>query len=158
MWSLPVPRLAYLAADLTVWFFAGLPGLLLALIIASARYDFETSVGVLIVPAVLLVSLTAAFIGLVIGHLSPSVVLTGVLTNVTIFVLYLFSPVVFPRDRLPKWSELVHNVLPMKYMTELVQGALTDGLVDDLGLAFAVVGAWAVFGAAVLFTVVDRPR
>ena len=88
MWSLPVPRLAYLAADLTVWFFAGLPGLLLALIIASARYDFDITVSVLIVPAVLLVSLTAAFIGFVIGHLSPSVVLTGVLTNVIIFALW----------------------------------------------------------------------
>lgn len=113
---------------------------------------------VLIVPAVLLVSLTAAFIGFVIGHLSPSVVLTGVLTNVIIFAPYLFSPVVFPQDCLPQWIELVHNVLPIKYMMELVRGALTDGLVDDMGLAFAVVGAWAVFGAAISFTVVNRRR
>ncbi len=43
-------------------------------------------------------------------------------------------------------------------MTELVRGTLTDGLVDDLGLAFAVVGAWAVVGAAISFTVVNRRR
>ena len=71
---------------------------------------------------------------------------------------YLFSPVVFPQDRLPQWIELVHDVLPIKYMTELVRGTLTDGLVDDLGLAFAVVGAWAVVGAAISFTVVNRRR
>ena len=158
MWSLPVPRLAYLAADLTIWFLAGLPGLVLALLIASVRYDFDISISGLIIPAVLLVSLTAAFIGFVIGHLSPSVVLTGVLANVFIFALYLFSPVVFPQDRLPEWIDIIHHVLPVRYMTELLRGTLTDGLVDNLGLAFAVVGAWAVGGAAVAFAVVNRKR
>ncbi len=109
-------------------------------------------------PAVLLVSLSAAFIGNVIGHLSPSVVLTGVLTNVIIFSLYLFSPVVFPHDRLPQWIEILHDILPVKYMTELIRGTLTDGLVDELGLAFMVVGLWTALGAALSFLVVNRRR
>ena len=158
MWSLPIPRMAYLAADLTVWLLASLPGLVLALVVASLRYDFDLALSVYVIPAVLLVTLAAAFIGHLIGHISPSIVLTGVITNVIIFALYLFSPVVFPQERLPEALELLHDVLPVKYMTQLVQGTLTDGLVDGLATPFAVVGAWTAAGAALSFLVVNRRR
>ena len=47
-------------------------------------------------------------------------------------------------------------VLPVKYMAELVRGTVTTGLVDNLGLAFGVVGAWCVISVLALIRVVTR--
>jgi ABC-2 type transport system permease protein len=106
----------------------------------------------------MLVALTAAAVGMSIAHLSPSPVLTGITTNVIIFSLFLFSPVNFPIERLPAGLSHVHRGLPVKYMADLVRGTVTDGLVDDLTLPFAVVGAWCVVSLLVLYRVFTRRR
>lgn len=144
LWTLPVPRLSFLAADLTMWVTITLPGMIVALVIASLRYDVDFSISPLVIPAFLLVALTAALLGNAVAHLSPSPVLTGVITTVIIYALFMFAPVNFPADRLPGGLQALHDVLPVQYMADLVRGTLTDGIVDDLALAFGVVGAWTV--------------
>src|SRR3954451_8711573 len=51
--SLPVPRLASLTANLTYWLAVQLPGTVLALLVASVRFDFALDVSPLVVPAFL---------------------------------------------------------------------------------------------------------
>lgn len=48
--------------------------------------------------------------------------------------------------------------LPVRYMADLVRGTVVDGLVDNLGPAFAVVGAWCVVSVAALYAVLTRRR
>jgi ABC-2 type transport system permease protein len=93
LWSLPMPRLAFLAADLTIWLVATLPGVILSLVVGSARYDFQLDLDPLAAPAFVLVVLTATNVGYAIAHLSPKPELVGVLTNLIIFCLFLFSPI-----------------------------------------------------------------
>ncbi len=84
IWSLPVPRMTYLAADLTLWLVAILPGVVLALVVGSIRYGFALEISPLVIPAVIVVALAASFIGNTIAHLSPSIVLTSMIANVII--------------------------------------------------------------------------
>lgn len=92
------------------------------------------------------------------AHLSPSAVLTGVISNVIIFSLFLFSPVNFPMERLPAGLSHVHQVLPVRYMADLVRGTATGGMVQNLGLTFAVVGAWCVLSLVSLYIIFTRRR
>ena len=101
MRSFPVPRMAYLAADLTIWLLSTLPGVILALVVGSLRYDFELQFSPLIVPAFILVVLMATSVGYAIALLLPKAELVSVLTNLIIFSLFLFSPINFPIERLP---------------------------------------------------------
>ena len=156
IWSLPLPRMAYLAADLTLWMLAILPGVAFALTLGSVLYGFDLELSPLVVPAVLIVALAASFIGNAIAHLSPSIVLTGVITNVIILGSLLFSPINYPADHLPDAIRFVHVALPVKYMADLIRGTVTTGLVENLGLAFAVVSAWALGGFLVSYAVVTR--
>ena len=158
LWPLPIPRLSYVAADFTIWVFVVLPGVLGALVAASAKYGFGLSIGPLAVPAFLLVTLTGVAVGSAFAHLSPSPIFTGVISNVIIFSLFLFSPVNFPNDRLPLVLQRIHEGLPVKYMGDLVRGTTVDGLVSDLQLPFAVVGAWCVVSLGALFVVFTRRR
>jgi ABC-2 type transport system permease protein len=156
MRSFPVPRMAYLAADLTIWLLSTLPGVILALVVGSLRYDFELQFSPLIVLAFTLVVLMATSVGYAIALLAPKAELVNVLTNLIIFSLFLFSPVNFPVERLPDWLETIHRFLPVKYAADAVRGALVPGYSDGLGLALAVLSAWCLVGLIINYRVATR--
>lgn len=156
MLSFPIPRMAYLAADLTIWLLSTLPGVILALVVGSLRYDFELRFSLLIVPAFTLVVLMATSVGYAIALLSPKAELVNVLTNLIIFSLFLFSPINFPVERLPGWLATIHRFLPVKYAADAVRGALVPGYSDGLGLALVVLGVWCLAGLAINYLVATR--
>lgn len=158
MWSLPIPRVIYLLVDFTIWTIIVSPGVVLALVMGSYKYGFGLNISPMAVLAFILVSLTAAAVGMSIAHLSPSPVLTGIITNVIIFSLFLFSPINFPVDRLPLFLSKIHMVLPVKYMADLVRGTLTTGLVENIIPALAAVGIWCVLSMVSLYVVFTRKR
>lgn len=158
MWSLPISRLAYLAADLTIWATATLPGVIVALIVGSLRYDFTLHVSPLVVPAFLLIILTATSVGQVVALLAPKPELVNVMTNLVIFAMFLFSPINFPIERLPGWLAWIHRLLPVKYAADAVRGTLIPEFADGLGLALAVLAAWCVAGLAGSVIVSTRRR
>src|SRR5512136_2057933 len=61
MWSLPVPRLVFVAADATVWILVSLPGVILSLVLGSVYYDFGLRISPLVVPAIALIAMTGTF-------------------------------------------------------------------------------------------------
>jgi ABC-2 type transport system permease protein len=156
MRSFPVPRMAYLTADLTIWLLSTLPGVILAVLIGSLRYDFKLQFNLLIVPAFILVVLMATLVGYAIALLLPKAELVSVLTNLIIFSVFLFSPVNFPIERLPNWLETIHRFLPVKYAADAVRGALVPGYSDGLSLALVVLCIWCLLGLAVNYRVATR--
>jgi ABC-2 type transport system permease protein len=157
MWSLPVPRLVYMAADATIWVLVSLPGVILSLVLGSLYFDFSLQISWLAVPAVLLIAMTGVFIGYTIALGAPKPELAALATQVIVFIIMLFSPVMYPAGQMPHWLQDVHSVFPVMYMADLSRGTLTD-LPVNLGLAFAVVGAWFLFGLIVTFLLVRRRR
>jgi ABC-2 type transport system permease protein len=157
MWSLPVPRLVYMAADATIWVLVSLPGVILSLVLGSLHFDFSLQISWLAVPAVLLIAMTGVFIGYTIALGAPKPELAALATQVIVFIIMLFSPVMYPAGQMPHWLQDVHSVFPVMYMADLSRGTLTD-LPVNLGLAFAVVGAWFLFGLIVTFLLVRRRR
>ena len=155
IWSLPVPRMAHVAADATNVFGTTLPGTILAVILGSTYFNFSLEISPLVIPAVLLIAMCGTFIGYSIAFAVPKPMMVNVITQVLVFFVMLFSPVMFPIDRLPGWLQAIHRVLPIEYMADLIRGTLTD-LNVNLGLAFAVTGAWCVAGFIVTTLMVRR--
>jgi ABC-2 type transport system permease protein len=71
MRSLPVPRLAYLVADLTVWLAIVIPGVILGVIVGALRFGLDLQVSPLVVPAMLMVALTATCVGYALASVLP---------------------------------------------------------------------------------------
>lgn len=157
VWSLPVPRMVYLAADATIWVLVTLPGVIAALAIGAAYYDFGLDISPLVVPALLLVAITGTFIGYAIAHGAPKPEIAQIATQVIVFAIMIFSPVVYPIAQLPHWLATLHRGLPILYMADLARGTLTN-LPVNLGLAFAVVGAWCIVGFIITYALVMRRR
>jgi ABC-2 type transport system permease protein len=158
MWSLPIPRMAFMAADMTIWMLITLPGVILALLVGSIKYDFALQVTPLVVPAFLLVSLTATSVGYAIAHLSPKPELVAVLTNFIIFSLFLFSPINFPAERLPEWLADVHQFLPVMHAADAIRGSLVEAYAAGLGQALLTLSVWCAVALAATYTVLSRRR
>jgi ABC-2 type transport system permease protein len=146
--TLPVPRLAPLASEITYWLVASLPGTVLALVVASYRFDFGLNVNFAVVPALILVAATASAVGYAIATATAPQVTQQVSSFVSIGIL-LFSPVNFPADQLPGPLQAVHRVLPVEAMADVVRWSLTGKYVAHPATAFAMVTVWCV-GALLL--------
>ena len=157
IWSLPVPRMIFVLADATVWTLVSLPGVILALVIGAIYHNFSLEVSLLVVPAFLLIALTSTFIGYAIAHGAPRPEMAHLLTQILVFAIMIFSPVVYPTEQLPGWISAVHSVLPIKYMADLSRGTLTN-LDVNLPLAFGIVGVWCLIGFSITFLVIRRRR
>lgn len=155
MRSLPVPRLAYLAADLTVWLGIVIPGVALGVLVGVWRFGLDLQVSPLVVPAVLMVALTAACVGYAIASVLPYM-LTVIVTQALVIFVLMFSPLTFLPEKLPVWLEAIHRVLPIQAMGELIRGTLAP---NEFGLplgAFLTLGVWCILGFGVTYLTMTR--
>ena len=155
--TLPVPRLAPLASEITYWLGAALPGTVLALVVASVRFDFGLDISLAVVPALLLVAATASAVGYAIATASPPQATQQVSSFVSIGVL-LFSPVSLPAEQLPEPLQAVHDVLPVESMADVVRWSLTGRYVEDPLASFALVSVWCVAALLLSARVATRRR
>jgi ABC-2 type transport system permease protein len=155
MRSLPVPRIVYLLADLTVWLVVVLPGVVFAVVVGTLRFGLELQVSPLVVPAIVLVALTATSIGYALASVLPPMVANMASQVLVVFIL-MFSPLNFPADRLPGWLAAIHRVLPIQAMGELMRGTLASNAFPITLGAFALLGAWCAATFAVTGVVLNR--
>ncbi len=147
--TLPVPRTAFLVSDLLVWTLLALPGMVLGVLVGVWRFDVDLTLAPWLVPATLLVSLTAASVGYAMAALLPPA-LAQLLTQALVFVVLLFSPVSYPAERMPAWLQDAHAWAPIEPMAQLVRAGLASDTFTLPGRSLAVLLAWcaaAVVGA-----------
>src|SRR5262245_33337158 len=149
--TLPVPRMSYLLADLTVWSAIVLPGVIFGVGVAVIRFGLDLTVSPLVVPAFVLVAVTASCVGYALASVAPPT-LTSLLSQALVVFVLMFSPLVFPAERLPGWLQVVHDVLPIQAMGEVIRGTLASTAFPIPTGSFLLLGAWcgAAFGSAFL--------
>ena len=101
IWSLPSPRSAQAASTFVLFTVLALPGSVLALLVAAWRYHVHLSLSPLLAPAVVLCALMAITVGYGMAMAISNPIVTNVVTNALMFVVLLFSPVVYPVSQLP---------------------------------------------------------
>ncbi len=156
LWSLPVPRTTQAAAWLTVNSIIAIPGMVAALVIADWRYDLTLQVSWAIVPAVLLTIGAATLVGYSFAHAIPKPMITQMVTQLLIFMILGFAPINFPPENLPDWLAAVNQWLPFQHMAAVIRAALTDGLVDNVGISYVVLIVYTVVSAILAAWVIGR--
>ena len=155
MRSLPVPRLAYLAADLTVWLAIVVPGVVLGVLVGAWRFGLDLQVSPLVIPAVLMVALTATCVGYALASILPYM-LTVIITQAIVVLVFMFSPLTFLPDKLPGWLETIHRLLPIQAMGEVTRGTLAPNVFPLPAGAFLTLAVWCVLGFAVTYAAMTR--
>jgi ABC-2 type transport system permease protein len=156
LWTLPTPRSAQATSTFLLYTLLAVPGTVLALVVATVRYHVHLSPSPLLAPAVLLCALTAITVGYGMALAIANPLVTNLVTNGLMFVVLLFSPIVYPPSQLPGWLFAIHRVLPFYNMAVVVRAGLTTGVQTGVSTAFVVLGLWTVAGLAVTGRVVTR--
>ena len=125
IWSLPAPRPAAVASTFTVYTAMTIPGIVVTLALATWRYGLHLSLSPMALPAFLLASLMATSLGFGMALAIKSPLVTNVIVEALIFVVLLFSPVVYPITQLPQWLAGVHRVLPIYPMAQIMRAGVT---------------------------------
>ncbi len=155
MRTLPVPRMVYLLADLSVWLVIVLPGVVFAVVVGAWALDLKLSISLAIVPAVLLVATTAAAVGYAMASVLPPMI-AMLLTQVLVIGVLVFSPINFPADRLPDWMQSLHAVLPVQAMGEVIRGSLASDTFPLTVGPFVLLTLWCSASLVVSYLTLRR--
>jgi ABC-2 type transport system permease protein len=143
-------------AAFTVFTTIGLPVAALSTWLSAVQFDVTLIVSWTVVPFALLVSLMATSVGYGMAMAVPDPRMAVMITNIVIFVVLLFSPMVIPIERFPDWAATLHRVLPFYHMANLLRSSLTEGLVTGVGASLAILLAWTTVSWAILARIVVR--
>ncbi len=155
-WSLPVPRLAPVAATFTIFTTIAMPIAALSTLVAGRQFGVDLEVSWVVFPFALLASLMATSVGYGMAMAIPEPRITNLITNIVIFLVLLFSPIVIPIDRFPDWAATVHRVLPFFHMSNLIRSGLSDGLATAVPTSLTILLVWTAAGWAAVARVVAR--
>lgn len=158
MLFLPIPRITLAFSSITVWTLVSIPGMSLALTVASYWYGLDLNVSIFIIPDALLTVLVATSVGLAFAHALAHPGATILVTQVLAFGILLFSPINYPAERLPMWLQRLHQFLPFQHAAVVVRGALTEGWHAGMRVSFAVLLAWTVVSWAITLWFLNRRR
>lgn len=154
-WSLPIHKSTLLIADIIIWTSATLPGVILSIVVGSVYYNFTVIPNITLIPSYFLVAITSTLVGYAIAYASPNMKITNLIANFLIFSLFLFSPIIYPINRLPQFLQFLHKVLPIKYMADLLRGGLTNTQLN-MELAFLIVTGWFFICSIILFILMSK--
>jgi ABC-2 type transport system permease protein len=121
--------------------------MVLGIVTGVLRFDVDLSPAPWLVPATLLVSLTAAAVGYGMASLLKPT-LAMLMTQVLVFVVLLFTPVSYPADRMPSWLQTAHEWFPFEPMAQLVRSGLASDAFSVPGRSLVVLLAWCAASVA----------
>lgn len=157
MLSLPLPRLYYVLVEATIWLIITLPGIFIALIVASFKFDLQLVYNYKNIFMFFLVGLTAIGIGYTIAlWLRP--VVAELISQVLIFGILLFSPINFPNERLPDWLSKLHEFLPIQYMAETIRASLAPDQFNYKTSSLIIIGIWCVISFSLCYYAITRRK
>jgi len=154
--TLPVSREIYLAAQVAYVALTALPGVVFAVWFGAWHYDLPLVYDPIVIVVVVLGILSLAGVGIAIGTLSPQPQLTNALTNLTVFYVLLFAPVLLPKEQLPALLRHFSVAMPPTYVADAMRGALTNLPGTHLARSLWVMGGFTAGSIALSAAAIRR--
>jgi len=124
--TLPISREAYLLSLVTIAVFHAIPALVFSVLIGTWRYDLSLSVSPWVLLVVPLAVLSLAGMGIALAVISPHMQLTNAITQLIIFYVLFFAPVLMPKEQLPAVLQHTADFLPPTYAANAFRATVTD--------------------------------
>lgn len=154
--TMPISREAYLASLVTVVAAMALPGVAFAVLFGAWYYDVPIAFD----PAALLVLVlgvaSLAGVGVTMAVVSPHQQVTNALTQLIIFFVLFFSPVLMPAEQLPWLLQQTAHLAPPTYTADAVRATLTDLPGTHLGRSLLVMAGFAAASLTMSATAIRR--
>lgn len=141
----PVNRAVILGADTLLWLIITIPGIVLASVSAHLMFQPGYDLSWTVIPALLLIGLTAIGIGYGFSYALPPQG-SMALSQVLIFGALMFSPINYPMERLPTWLQYLHEILPLYAMSEVMRASLASSTFSASLNHYIILIIWCIIG------------
>jgi ABC-2 type transport system permease protein len=156
MLTLPISREAYLLSQVAASVILAAPGTVLAVAFGAWHYDLALDVNLLLPVVICLGIASLAGVGVAVATLSNHLQVTNAITQLTIFYVVFFAPILLPKEQLPSLLEHVSTYMPTTYAADAMRASLTDLPGTNLGKDLAVLAAFATGSLALASTTIRR--
>jgi len=148
--TLPISREAYLLAMVTQVAIMSLPGIVFAVALGWLRYDLDISVQAAVLAVVPLAIMSLAGAGIAMAVLIPHQQLTNMMTQLLIFYVIFFAPVLLPKEQLPEALQFTAKFLPPSYVADAMRATMTNLPGTQLGQSLLAMAGFSLLalGAA----------
>jgi ABC-2 type transport system permease protein len=89
----------------------------------------------------------------------PDPRVANLVTNLIIYLVLLFSPIIVPIELFPEWWGQIHRTLPFWHMAVVIRAGLSEGLVtSSVAISYTVLGLWTTASWLLTAWVIGRRR
>jgi ABC-2 type transport system permease protein len=124
--TLPISREAYLLSMATYVGIVAIPSMALALLVGAWRYDLSLEFDPMFAAVIPLAMFSMAGFGIAMGILLRKVQVVNALTQLVIFYVVFFAPIMIPKDFLPEVFQIASAFFPPTYVADAVRGSTTN--------------------------------
>lgn len=124
--TLPISREGFLLAHVAVALVQVLPAIAFALALGAWHYDFTLHLHPAFIVVVPLSVFAVCGFGVAMALLSPSATVTNSITQMLIFYVLFFAPVLLPAEQLPEFLQWAGKLLPPTYAADAIRATTTD--------------------------------
>ena len=146
--ALPISREAYLLANVAMAAIYAIPGAAFAVLLGAWRYDLDLQVSIVVLAVVPLAIFSLAGVGIAMAVFMRSPEAVNATTQLVIFYVIFFAPVMIPREQLPDILQATARFLPPTYAADAMRATLTDLPGTHLGRSLAALTGFAVLSVA----------
>lgn len=144
--TLPVSRSAILLADIIIWEAVSVPSVIIGCVAAMLRFGLSFHFTLQAFFIILLSQLTTICLGFCAAYWFPPN-MVALVTQIIMIGGLLFSPILYPAERLPKWTMPLYQVLPFVPISRLLRSALfTMERIAILDLCVVIIWMIVTFG------------
>ncbi len=146
--TMPISREAYLLSLITVVAITSLPGVAFTLAFGAWHYGLTLSLEPAFFLVMVLCVLSLAGVGVAMAMFTPHQQVVNAITQLIIFYVLFFSPVLLPASQLPSLLDHTSKFAPPTYAADGVRATLTDLPETSLGKDLAVMSGFTVASVA----------
>lgn len=143
MLTLPISREIYLLSQVVSTIVLAAPGTILAVAFGAWHYDLSLDISPWLPLVILLGIASLAGVGVTVVMLSSHFQVTNAITQLVIFYVVFFAPILLPKEQLPELLQAVSTVMPPTYAADAMRASLTDLPGTDLYRDLALLAGFA---------------
>jgi ABC-2 type transport system permease protein len=146
--TLPISREAYLLSLITMVAVTSFPAVAFCLVFGAWHYDLSLGMDPAFLAVMVLSVLSLAGVGVAMAVYMPHMQVVNALTQLIIFYVLFFSPVLLPSSQLPELLQQTAKLAPPTYAADGVRATLTDLSGTNLAKDLWVMSGFAVASIA----------
>ncbi len=112
--------------------------------------DIPIRMTIWFLPALLLAHIALSAVGLAIGVLSPDMRTQNLLSQLYLYIAYLFAPVTIPPELLPPWLVRIMRYSPVHQVADFIRASIQGKVTTDTLIWAGILTMWSL-GLLILF-------